>query len=191
MTSRYKLFTFYTDMNKPSRSIKRFKAMIYTSGAITYALYGNSNRAGIASLHRRAVKALTCWEPGFGGMWPNRYEVFEQVREASGNRAADWKLIETVRYAEIPKDQFEWKRNKAERAARKREEARNIPPPPPRAARRYDTFYDGYVCAISAVIRNGDVPVARELLGGAGPITKDKTDPVDWEVLKNAGFVKG
>lgn len=86
---------------------KRLRATVHIRGAMDQHFYGTN----VESLRRRAIKALTQFEPGGGNLFPDRIVISEQVRVISG-RLAQWEPVFTLFYKEVPETQHEWRKRK-------------------------------------------------------------------------------
>ncbi len=91
-----------------------YKAVVYRRGSTRQQFYGKN----LEKLHEVAIKALTSWEPGFGETWPERIELFESLRQLSGNRS-EWKRLGVTMYKDIPEEKQEWRKKQAIQADKK------------------------------------------------------------------------
>ena len=90
-----------------------YKATVHISGAMDQHIYGRDPE----KLKARAAKLLTTHEPGFGSLWPLDFVLQEHVQVLSGNRS-EWRKVSVTLYKDIPEDQQEWRRARAERQAK-------------------------------------------------------------------------
>jgi hypothetical protein len=91
--------------------MQNYKAIVYIHGACSQILYGRKPEPLMA----RAVAALTYWEPGFAGLYPERVDLLQNAGQISGNRS-NWTPVRTLQFSEIPAEQHAWKIRKAAKA---------------------------------------------------------------------------
>lgn len=91
-----------------------YKAITFIRGSTGQAFYGKDPD----KLIQRATKALTYWKPGEANLWPDRFELWKQVGQISGNRSK-WERVSFTTYNEIPASLHEWRKREAERAAKR------------------------------------------------------------------------
>ena len=99
-------------MTNISTDRKRLKASVFIRGAVIQHFYSTS----LPRLTTIATKALTEFEPGIGSLWPERFEIREHVRAIRGN-LAEWKLISTTLFKDIPPQKHAWRIREVKRQA--------------------------------------------------------------------------
>lgn len=82
-----------------------FRACIYVSGSTTEFLYSEKQEA----LLRRAIKALTRFQPGCASLWPDRIEIQRKIGTLSGKRSL-WETVQIIRYENLTHDQHYWRK---------------------------------------------------------------------------------
>jgi len=77
----------------------RYRAIVTIRGALIEKVY-RKTREGV---RQSGIKKLTSWEPGAASLWPKHVVIQQEVENA-------WTNLETINYADVPKDQLEWRK---------------------------------------------------------------------------------